>query len=114
MNYCPNCGAKLPEGAGRCPVCGYWLYPAAPVPAVYAGAPAAEKKKSGLRLAAFVLCVISTIGIGWLLIPLLWCIPLTARVYRAYTGERAMSDTVAVCVLLFLNLIAGILLLADQ
>ena len=67
-----------------------------------------------MKLAAFILCLISTIGIGWLLIPLIWCIPMTMSVYKAYKGEKELTTGFKVCTLLFLNLIAGILLLCDQ
>ncbi len=67
-----------------------------------------------MKLAAFILCVLSTIAIGWLLIPLIWCIPMTVSVYKAYKGEKELSTGFNVCVLLFLNLIAGILLLVDN
>ena len=67
-----------------------------------------------MKLAAFILCLITTIGIGWCLIPLIWCIPMTMSVYKAYKGEKELTTGFKVCTLLFLNLIAGILLLCDK
>ena len=43
-----------------------------------------------MKLAAFILCLISTI-IGWCLIPLIWCIPMTMSVYKAYKGEKELT-----------------------
>ena len=37
-----------------------------------------------MKLGAFVLCLISTILMGIAIIPLIWCIPMTIKVYRAY------------------------------
>lgn len=67
-----------------------------------------------MKLAAFILCLISTIVMGWMLIPLAWCIPMTIKAYKAYKGEEILTTGFNVCVLLFVNLIAGILLLCDD
>lgn len=67
-----------------------------------------------MKLAAFILCLISTIVMGWMLIPLAWCIPMTIKVYKAYKGEEILTTGFNVCVLLFVSLIAGILLLCDD
>ncbi len=67
-----------------------------------------------MKLAAFILCLISTISAGFLLIPLIWMIPMTVKVYKAYQGEEELSVGFDVCTLLFVNMIAGILLLVDN
>jgi len=67
-----------------------------------------------MKLAAFILCLIATISVGWTLIPLAWCIPMTISVYKAYKGKKTLSVGFDVCVLLFVNVIAGVLLLVDN
>ncbi len=67
-----------------------------------------------MKLAAFILCLISTIVSGFLLIPLAWCIPMTIKVYKAYKEDTELSVGFDVCVLLFVNMIGGILLLCDN
>ena len=67
-----------------------------------------------LRLAAFVLNVLSTIGACWLIIPLAWMIPMTVHSWRLYQGERRNTTGFAVCDLIFCSVIAGILLLISQ
>lgn len=67
-----------------------------------------------MKLAAFIFCLLGTITVGWLLIPLLWCVPMTIMVYKAYKGELELSTSFNICVLLFVSLIAGILLLCDN
>ncbi len=66
-----------------------------------------------MKLAAFILCLINTVAVGWALIPLIWMIPMTVSVYKAYKGEKELSTGFNVCVLLFVSLIGGILLLVD-
>ncbi len=67
-----------------------------------------------MKIAAFIFCLLSTIAYGWLLIPLIWCIPMTIKVYKAYKGEVTLSVGFKVCTLLFVSLIGGILLLCDK
>lgn len=67
-----------------------------------------------MRLAAFIFCILTTVTAGWALIPLIWCIPMTVSVYKYYKGEKDLSVGFKVCVLIFVNLIAGILLLCDD
>ena len=66
---------------------------------------------SGLRLAAFILNIISTIGSAILVIPLAWMIPMTVISWGIYKGTKRNTVAFGVCTLLFLNLIGGILLL---
>ncbi len=67
-----------------------------------------------MKLAAFIFCLIGTITMGWTLIPLCWCIPMTISVYKAYKGEKELGVGFKVCTLLFVSLIGGILLLCDN
>lgn len=67
-----------------------------------------------MKQIAFIFCLISTIISGFALIPLIWCIPMTIRVYKAYKGEDYLTVGFKVCVLLFVSLVSGILLLCDQ
>jgi ABC-type methionine transport system permease subunit len=64
-----------------------------------------------LYLVAFILALLSTIGSGIFLIPLIWMIPMTVRIWGMYKGTRTNTTVFAVCSLLFLNLISGIILL---
>lgn len=67
-----------------------------------------------LRLIAFVLNLLSTIGVGWLLLPLAWMIPITVMSWNVYKGTRANTVALGVCDLLFCNLVGGILLLVSN
>lgn len=45
------------------------------------------------------------------LIPLAWCIPMTVSVFKSSKENKPISTGFKVCVLIFVNLVAGILLL---
>lgn len=67
-----------------------------------------------LRLAAFVLNVIATVALGWLIVPLAWMLPMTVHSWSVYKGVKANTVAFGVCTLLFLNTISGVLLLISQ
>jgi len=67
-----------------------------------------------LTMVAFVFSLISTISIGWLLVPLAWMIPMTVMTWRIHKGKRQLTTTFGVCSLLFLNQVSGIVLLVEQ
>ncbi len=41
-----------------------------------------------LRLAAFILNIISMVALGWTLLPLAWMIPMTVMSWGIYKGTR--------------------------
>ncbi len=49
-----------------------------------------------------------------ILIPLVYIIPMTLHVYKAYKGEKELSLAFKICLLLFVSIIGGILLLLDD
>lgn len=64
-----------------------------------------------LKGVGFAFCVIGCVVLGCFLIPLAWCIPLTIMAYKYYKGEGDLGVGAKVCILLFVDIIAGILLL---
>lgn len=60
-----------------------------------------------LRLAAFILNIISMVALGWTLLPLAWMIPMTVMSWGIYKGTRANAVAFGVCNLLFVNTIGG-------
>lgn len=67
-----------------------------------------------MKCAAFVLNLITTILCGTLLIPLIWMIPMTVHSYKIYKGEAEITTGFAICDLIFVDIISGILLLIAQ
>ena len=67
-----------------------------------------------LRLIAFILNIVSTVSVGWLLIPLAWMIPMTVISYGIYKGTKKNTSAFGVCTSIFVNLVSGILLLVSR
>ena len=75
--------------------------------------PANKSNDEGLRLAAFIFCIVSLVGCCWLIIPLAWMIPMTVYCWGIYKGTKANTTAFGVCTLIFFSLISGILLLCS-
>ena len=67
-----------------------------------------------LRLANFVLCVISCVCWAPAIIPLAWVIPMTVHSWGIYKGKQPNTIAFGVCTLIFVNLVSGILLLVSN
>lgn len=67
-----------------------------------------------MRLIAFILNLLTCIGLGVLIIPLAWMVPMTVHSWGIYKGTKPNTTAFGVCTLLFLNLISGILLLVTE
>ena len=67
-----------------------------------------------MRLVAFILCLVSTVSVGWTIIPLAWMIPMTVHCWGLYKGTKANTTGFGVCTLIFVNLVGGILLLVSR
>ena len=106
--FCSKCGAEIMEEAAICPKCGCWVNNNQSKKNVSAA------DKSGLRTAIKVFMILGCILTGVYLIPLLWTIPM----YNSYQDKMARNEPITtgfkVCTLLFLNTIAGILMLFDN
>ena len=69
--------------------------------------------KKTLRLVAFILNLITTIGIGWTLIPLAWMIPMTVHSWGVYKNTKQNTVAFGVCTLIFVNIVSGVLLIVS-
>lgn len=76
--------------------------------------PAPDNTDNMLRLVAFIFAVLGTISVGWLIIPLAWMVPMTVHSWGIYKGTKKNTVAFGVCTLIFLNLVAGILLLVSE
>ena len=108
MKYCKNCGAQLEDEAVICPGCGC-ATDAAPAAAV-----AAPAEPSTLQTIAKVFMILGCIaGAFCFLIPLAWMIPMTIHYSNAIKENRPVGIGFKICAFLFVNMIAGILMLCD-
>ena len=84
-------------------------------PVFYPQPPAlTNSHEDGLRLAAFIFCIVSMVVVAWISIPLAWMIPMSVRCWRIYKRTRPNTMAFGVCMLIFMSLIAGILLLIAE
>ena len=103
MKYCVHCGAELDDAAAICIKCGK--------------NPAGATENAGVQrdgtLVAVIkfLMILSCIVQGFGLIPLIWCIPITVSIFKAFKEKKPIGTGIKVCTLLFVNMIAGICLL---
>lgn len=106
MKYCTKCGAEIMDDAVICPHCGCLQEEPKQTQS--------SSNSNTLKMVAFVLMIVSTVSCGLLLIPLIWCIPMIIKVKRSMDTGEPLSTGFKVCTLLFVNLIAGVLLLCDN
>lgn len=102
MKFCQKCGKEMVEEAVVCPSCGCSV----------AQENAVKKNgDDGLAVASKIFLIIGCIAQGWLLLPLAWCLPITISVCNKMKRGEPVGTGLKVCALLFVNTIAGILLL---
>ena len=105
MKYCSHCGTEVLDEAVVCPSCG------CKVASTTSNAILDEDDKKIFRLIIKIFMIIGCIATGWSLIPLIWTIPLTVHVFRKLNNKEPIGIGVKICTLLFVNLVAGIMLL---
>ena len=130
MKYCPKCGRELTDDVSYCPSCGYQVERTSSFKSSSdyddnysdtrsygwgAGSDTTKKKTSDDKkifiLLIKIFMIIGCIATGWSVIPLLWNIPMTIHVFKNLKNDEPISTGFKICALLFVNLIAGILLL---
>ncbi len=65
----------------------------------------------GLAVAAKIFLIISCVVQGFFLLPLAWCLPITITLFGKMNRGEYIGTGLKVCTLIFVNTIAGILLL---
>ncbi len=105
MKYCSHCGAEVADEAVVCVNCGC---------AVSDTHAKEENNDNILKTVAKIFMLITCITTGWALIPLCWTVPMTVKYWNDVKLGRPTSTAFKVCTLLFVNTIAGILMLCDN
>ena len=107
MKYCTHCGAELNDEAVVCVKCGCSVE--------NKNVPAAQSNSDGTAWTiAKIFLIFGCIVQGWMLLPLAWCLPITISIFNCRRDNRPVSTGLKVCALLFVNLIAGIVLLCTD
>ncbi len=119
MKYCTNCGVPLDDEVKFCENCGTPTgvqaaraeAGAAPAAPAYDAPP---RRDETMCIVVKVFLILGCITFGWALIPLAWCIPITVSIFRKLRSGEPIGVGLKVCALIFVNLIAGILLLCME
>lgn len=120
MKYCCYCGKELLDEAVICPSCGCEVKKRSQMTAnkifkLIAKISAAVSVGYMALIASYVLLIFAASGMfgeGLLwFIPLIWQIPLMLSVFRKIDGNEYMSQTFKICVLIFLCIPTGVMLL---
>lgn len=106
VKYCVHCGAEIHEEAVICVKCGCNVEPNNP-----ALVQQVQSKDDTLSIVIKVFLILGCISQGWLLIPLIWCIPMTVSIFHSLRDNRPIGMGMKICTLIFVNLIAGVCLL---
>ena len=110
--YCPNCGKEIPNNSHYCPECGNEVntsYSATFTPASTINSK--EETNAGLDIAIKIFMIIGCVSLAAFIIPLCWCIPMTISAFKSIDNHEKIGTGMSVCTLLFVNTIAGILML---
>ena len=106
MKYCTHCGKEMVDEAVVCPNCG--------CAADNSNSVSKSDDRETIRTVAKIFMIIGCIaGASCFLIPLAWCIPMTVHYWKKVEAKESVSTSFKVCSLLFVNLVAGILMLCD-
>ena len=108
VRFCSHCGAEIMDEAVVCVKCGCSV--AQPKPVAVQNAQSDDTMQTVIK----VFLILSCVAMGWMIIPLAWCLPMTISICRSMKEGRPISTGMKVCTLLFVNLIAGICLLCDD
>lgn len=135
MRYCQNCGKEVEDGVDYCPRCGVFVKGQFDSSSLVKDAKA-RKSNEGINKAIIILMDIVTIGylvvsiiyalfiffgtknLGAalivfliMLIPLSWIVPMNVHIKNVINANETFGILFKICVLLFANTPAGILLL---
>ncbi len=110
MKYCTKCGTQLYDEAVICTNCG------CATGFNNARSLSSGSKNEGLKTAAKVLMIVGTVftSLYGFFIPLAWCLPMTLSYFKKVKNGEPVSTGFKVCSLLFVNTVAGILMLCDN
>lgn len=110
MKYCIRCGNEISDNDVICSKCGCDVD--------YNKNINSQEKKgnqiNALKKVALAFMICSIVGSAFAIIPLAWIIPMTISYNNKIKNGENVSTGFKVCTLLFVNLIAGILMLCDQ
>lgn len=111
MKYCSHCGNEIMDEAVICPKCGCPVSSNQTV--VTPNKVVKDDSSQIMKTIAKIFMVIGCISTGWVLIPLAWTLPMTISYFKKVDNGEKCTTGFKICSLIFVNLIAGILMLVD-
>lgn len=105
MKYCTHCGAQINDEAMICMNCG------CSTKANEISHYTVSRKDETSETIIKVFLIIGCLSLGWALLPLAWCIPLTVSIFGKMKRNESIGTGMKICTLLFVSRIAGIWLL---
>lgn len=108
MKYCVHCGNELYDEAVICPKCG------CKAPNLKKEAKKDESDSKLLIQITKGFMLLGCITYGFLIIPLIWMIPMTVSLFKKYDNNEKISLSFKILSLIFVSRIAGILMLIDS
>ena len=116
MKYCTKCGAQLQDEDVFCPNCGQNQNGAGTYSTNTTSntSVVSESDRSIIQVVALVLMIVTTVLMGFAIFPLAWTLPMTLHYNNCLKRKTQPSLAFKVCVLIFVNLIAGILMIVDS
>ena len=117
--YCKNCGNQVDDKAVICTKCGCLtdlgekmnFNQQNPTHKSTQKSENTANTNNTLGLIAKILMIISTVACGFYIIPLAWMLPMTINLSNKLKNNEPISVGFKICILLFVNTIAGVLLL---
>ena len=122
--YCNNCGRSNEPGAKFCAGCGQ------PLDNVSYDVNGNEynnnsdngngtKKRKNkidptIKVIIKIFMILTRVCTGFAIIPLCWTIPMTVACFKKLDNDEEISVAFSVCTLIFVNIVAGILLLISS
>lgn len=113
--YCSKCGNEVLDEAVVCPKCGCLINETITINngsgvRKYNNSDEISSTKRTAKAFMLLGCIVSVFG----LIPLLWTIPMYCSYCRKIETVERVSTGFKICCLLFVNTIAGIIMLCDK
>ena len=103
MKYCTKCGAQIPEGTSVCTQCG-----------CSNEEPKKQAETSAVKIAAEILMIVSCVICAVFVVTLFWMIPMTVYYFKKVKRNEPVSLAFQICTLLFVNIIAGVLMIIEE
>lgn len=113
MRYCVKCGTKVEDDVKICPQCGTAMEYTSGHHSDEAEPYNVNKGSTYDAVIKTFMCVMTVLQ-GLILLPLLWCIPMTATASKRLEHGEKIGIGFKICIFFFVSRVAGILLFARR